>query len=288
MRTEVPSETAWLETITPSTNVWSLRLREIWNYRDLLTIWIRRDILSVYQQTILGPLWFLVQPVLTTLVYVIVFSRIGGFTTMDVPPIVFYMSGVVLWSYFSDCILKTSSFLKDSAGVLSKVYFPRLIIPLSIVISNLVKLGIQLLLFLAVYLFFFFTGSGTLSPTPHLLLLPVLVAMIGALGFGTGTLVASLTSKYKDLMHLITFGVQILMFVSPVFFPLAQVKEGIFRTFLLINPMSGIIETFRYAFIGKGVLDWSLLAYDAIFIAGFLVLSVVVFNTIEKDFVDSI
>jgi lipopolysaccharide transport system permease protein len=278
----------WQEVITPATNIWTLHLKEIWNYRDLLSIWIRRDIFAIYKQTILGPLWFLIQPLLTALAYIIIFTRIAKFSTNNMPPIIFYMSGVILWSYFSDCILKTSSFLKDSAPVLSKVYFPRLIIPLSIVISNLIKLGIQFVLFLGVYVYYMVKQPGLLQPNIYLLLLPLLILLIGALGLGMGMLVASLTNRYKDLMHLLSFAVQILMFVSPVFFPVAGIGDAYYQKLILLNPMSGIIETFRFAFSGSGYFNWYLLLYDSVLIAVVLFVGVVVFNLVEKDFVDSI
>ncbi len=288
MQKSLATEPVWLETITPSTNIFSLHVKEIWNYRDLLVIWIRRDIFAVYKQTLLGPLWFLIQPLLTTIAYIIIFSRVAGFSTMGMPPVLFYMSGIILWSYFSDCILKTSTFLKDSGAVLSKVYFPRLIIPLSIVLSSLVKLGIQLGLFVCLYIYFSFTTPGLPALSPYLFLLPILILMVGTLGFGMGMLVASLTNKYKDLMHLLAFGVQILMFISPVFFPVSQIKDEKYKQLILANPMSGIIEAFRYIFTGKGYFDWGLLLFDAVFIGITLLVGIVVFNMIEKDFVDSI
>ncbi len=277
----------WHEVITPAQRILTLNTKEIWKYRDLLFIWMRRDILSIYTQTILGPLWFFLQPLLTTLTYMIIFGRIAQLSTTDLPPVLFYMSGTILWAYFSECILKTSSFLKDNSGLFSKVYFPRLIIPISIVFTNLIKFGIQLVVFLMVY-GYYLTKDATIHPNALLLLLPVLILIVACLGLGAGMIVSALTTMYKDLSHLINFSVQLLLFLSPVFFPVSSMKDSIYRTIILANPMTGIIESFRYAFTGKGYFSWSLLAYDASISAVFLIAGVLVFNSIEKSFVDTI
>jgi lipopolysaccharide transport system permease protein len=208
----------WMEIITPANNIFSLNIREIWNYRDLLLILIRRDILAIYKQTIFGPLWFFIQPVLTTAIYVIIFSRAANLSTSGLPPVIFYLSGLVLWSYFAECILRTSTFFKDNTQVLTKVYFPRLIIPLSIVLTNLVKLSIQLALFFLVYIYYFI-ATHALIPNIYLLMFPVLILMVAGLGLGTGMIISSLSTRYKDLIHLLTFGIQLLMFTTPVNFP---------------------------------------------------------------------
>lgn len=278
----------WMEEIKPSSNIWSLHIKEIWEYRDLLSIWIKRDIYSVYKQTILGPIWFFVQPLLTAIAYVFIFSRIAKFSTENTPPVIFYLSGIVLWSYFSDCVLKTSGFLKENASILSKVYFPRLIIPLSIIFSNLLKLGIQLLLLTIISAYYYIKHPGSFSPNISLLILPLLILLIGALGMGAGMIVASLTNKYKDLVHLINFGIQLLMFISPVFFPVSSITDPAFKKFILLNPMTGIIEMFRYALTGAGYFSWELLTYDILVIICLLFSGVIIFNKMERDFVDSI
>ena len=281
------SERTWREVITPHTNVFSLNLKEIWNYRDLLLILVRRDILAIYKQTILGPAWFFLQPVLTTLTFVVVFYRVGRLSTSGIPPILFYLSGLVLWSYFSECVIRTSSFFKDSSAILSKVYFPRLIVPLSLVLTNLVKFSIQLVLFFLVFLYFLFT-SKEVAPNVYLLLFPLLVLFIAALGLGTGMIISSLTTRYKDLVHLTSFAIQLGMFVSPVIFPLSGFMDSRYKWVIMANPMTGIIEAFRYGFLGKGYFSWALLGYDGAFILLSLFLGVVIFNAIEKNFVDSI
>ncbi len=280
-------ERVWKEIITNKTNLWTLNLKEIWNYRDLLVIWMRRDILSIYKQTILGPVWFILQPILTTITYVIIFSRVAKFSTAGIPPVLFYLSGTIIWSYFAECITKTATFFKDTTPIFSKVYFPRLIIPLSLVLTNLVKFGIQFLLFICVYLYFIST-TNSVHPNTHLFIIPLLIILTAGIGLGSGMIISSLTTRYKDFVHLITFGVQLMMFTSPVFFPVASLEDNAYKKIILINPMTGIIEAFRYAFTGKGYFSWELLAYDAGCMAVLLFIGVIVFNVVEKDFVDNI
>lgn len=277
----------WKEIITPKKGLFSINFKEIWNYRDLLIIWVKRDISSIYKQTILGPLWFFLQPVLTTGVYLIIFRKLANFSTSGLPPILFYLSGIILWGYFAECVIKTSSFLKDNTAIFSKVYFPRLIIPLSITLTNLIKFGIQFCLFLLVYLYFFIT-TKEVAPTPYVFLLPILLLFVAILGLGAGIIVASLTIKYKDLSHLITFGIQLMMFVSTVFFPLQSMSDVAYKKLVLANPMSGMIEAFRYIFSGQGYINWWLLAYDGLFSILLLTIGVMLFNVTEKTFVDTI
>lgn len=286
MANDTAANIQWKETITPSHNIFHLNLRELWDYRDLLIIWVKRDISAIYKQTIFGPLWFFLQPLLTTVTYLIIFSRIAKFSTNGLPPVLFYLSGIILWAYFSECIVRTAFFLKENSAIFSKVYFPRLIIPLSIIISNLIKFSIQFGLFVIVYFYFLF-ASDSFHPTYYWLLFPVLVVMIALLGLGSGIIIASLTIRYKDLSHLIVFGIQLMMFVSPVFFPLDSM-EGKYKTIILANPMSGIIEFFRFMFSGQGSPNWPLLGYDMVCVIGFLIIGLVLFNHSEKTFVDTI
>ncbi|KIC92300.1 ABC transporter permease [Flavihumibacter sp. ZG627] len=268
-------------------NIFHLDLKEIWNYRDLLFILVRRDILAVYKQTIFGPLWFFIQPLLTALVYMIVFSRLGKFSTGNIPPTLFYLSGLLIWSYFSECIIRTSTFFKDNTAILSKVYFPRIIIPVSLIITNLVRFFIQGFLFLAIYFYYFFQGVS-LVPNAYILLFPLLLLMVMAIGFGGGLIISSLTTKYKDLLHLVSFAIQLLMFLSPVIFPLHQLGDSIYANLIKLNPLTGIIEAFRYGCWGSGYFSWALLGYDAACIMVILFIGIVVFNSVEKNFVDSI
>lgn len=279
----------WREIITPQNNIFSLNLKEIWHYRDLLFILVRRDILAIYKQTILGPIWFFLQPLLTTITFVIVFARVGKMYNSDLPPLLFYLSGLVLWSYFSECVLRTSSFFKDNNPILSKVYFPRLIVPLSLILTNLVKLSIQLLVFILVYIYFLIRSSAV-APNFFALLFPLLIVLIAGLGLGTGMVISSLTTRYKDLSHLTTFGVQLLMFISPVIFPMSNYINSKYKFLIMANPMTGIIEAFRYGFLGSshGYFSWGLLGYDALCVLVFLFLGILTFNAVEKTFIDSI
>jgi lipopolysaccharide transport system permease protein len=277
----------WKEVISSENRLFSINLKELWEYRDLLQILVRRDILAIYKQTVLGPIWFFLQPLLTTLTYIVIFARVAKMSTSGLPASVFYLSGIVLWSYFSECIIRTSTFFKDNTPILSKVYFPRLIIPLSLIMTNLVKFLIQLTLFFIVYLYFMVKGTA-LQPNIFALLLPVLVLLTAGLGLGLGIIVSSLTTRYKDLVHLITFGVQLLMFTSTVIFPMSGFENSRYKILIMANPMTGIIEAFRYGFLGQGYFSWPLLAYDTAFVAVSLFCGVIIFNSVEKNFVDSI
>lgn len=281
------TERKWKEVISSGNDLFSVDFSSLWENRDLLLLLTRRDILAIYKQTILGPLWFLVQPVLTTITFVFIFARGIHLSTSGVPPVLFYMSGVVLWSYFSECITKTSTFLKDNSQILSKVYFPRLILPLSLVLTNLVKFAIQFGVFIVVYLYFLI-GKKEVAGNSFLFLLPLLIAVIAGLGLGMGLLIAALTTKYRDLNHLTVFGVQILMFASPVIFPLDSLKGKSYQILVKANPMTGLIEAFRYGFFGAGVLDWNLLLYDLTIVILFLIAGLLFFNMVERSFVDSI
>ncbi len=285
--TNISAQRKWKEVITAHDRIFSINIKELWDYRDLLLILMRRDILAIYKQTILGPLWFFIQPILTAITFVIVFSRAAKLSTSGLPPVIFYLSGIVIWSYFSECVTRTSTFLKDNNQILSKVYFPRLIVPLSLVLTNLVKFSIQLLLFLVIY-FYFLAKGESIHPNKYLSLFPVLIIMVALLGFGCGIIISSLTTKYKDLAHLTTFGVQLLMFGSSVIFPVTNFANSKYKLLVMANPMTGIIEAFRYSFLGKGYFSWGLLSYDAICVFVFLFLGIIVFNSIERSFTDSI
>ncbi len=282
-------ERKWLETITPHNNIFSLNIKEIWSYRDLLMILTRRDIIALYKQTILGPIWFVLQPILTTLTFMLVFSRTRNLHDgWHHPVILFYLSGLVIWGYFSECVVRTSTFFKDATPILSKVYFPRLIVPLSLIVTNLVRFSLQLGLFFLIYLFFILFKGEHMAPNAYALLLPVLILMVALLGLGAGMMISSLTTRYKDLAHLTTFGVQLMMFASTVIFPFGSVGTGLYGAVMKINPMTGIIEAFRYGWMGEGHLSWSLLGYDAICVVVLMFLGIITFNAIEKSFVDSI
>jgi lipopolysaccharide transport system permease protein len=280
----------WTEIIEPKTSLFDLHIKEVWRYRDLLMLLVRRDFVATYKQTILGPIWFFLQPLLTTITFVFVFHNIAGIKTGTVPAMLFYMAGTTLWNYFADCLNKTSTVFRDNAAVFGKVYFPRLIMPLSIVVSNLIKLGIQFLLFLF-FLVYYINTTNTVQPNSTILLLPLLILIMGGLGLGFGMLVSALTTKYRDLVFLLTFAVQLLMYATPVIYPIssAGIKPEV-KSILMLNPISPVIETFRFAFLGAGggCFSWSGLAYAGICTLVVVLFGTLVFNKVEKSFMDTV
>lgn len=280
----------WTEVIQPKSGVFDLQIREVWRYRDLLMLLVRRDFVATYKQTILGPIWFFLQPLLTTITFVFVFKNIAGIQTGTVPSVLFYMAGTTLWNYFADCLNKTSTVFRDNAAVFGKVYFPRLIMPLSIVVSNLIKLGIQFLLFLAFWTYYLFL-SDSIQPNSAIVLLPVLVVIMGGLGLGFGMIISAMTTKYRDLVFLLTFAVQLLMYATPIIYPISSpgINPNV-RTVLMFNPMSPVIETFRYAFMGAGggTFSWASLAYAGVFTLVVVLAGTVIFNRVEKSFMDTV
>ena len=281
-----PEQENWSEIIEPKTRLLDLRLKELWRYRDLVLMFVRRDFVANYKQTILGPLWFFIQPLLTTLTYVLIFGRVAGLSTDGLPMLVFYLSGVTIWNYFAETLTKTATVFKDNAQMFGKVYFPRLTMPFSIVISNLVRFGIQFFLFLLIWSWYYF-GTDSLHPNWYILLTPVLVLMMGLLALGLGMIISALTTKYKDLIFLLTFGVQLLMFATPVIYPLSTLPEK-YKWIILANPISSIVETFRFAFLGTGVFRWDYFAYSAGMTIAILLLGTIVFNRVEKSFTDTV
>lgn len=276
----------WTLVIRPKTQWFDLHLADLWRYRDLVALFVRRDFVSFYKQTILGPVWFIIQPLVTTLTYTLIFGNIAKLSTDGLPKILFYLSGVTAWNYFSDCLVKTSETFTANSTLFGKVYFPRLAVPVSIVISNLIKFGIQLVLFLGFY--FYFLGNGSaIRPTRALLLLPALVLLMAALGLGSGIIVSSLTTRYRDLRFLVQFGAQLLMYGTPVIFPLSSLSEQ-YRWIMLINPMTPVIETFRYAFLGTGAFSWTLLSISAGVTTVILAVGILLFNRVEKTFMDTV
>jgi lipopolysaccharide transport system permease protein len=281
-----PHDSDWTLIIRPKTGWFDLHLADLWRYRDLVMLFVRRDFVATYKQTILGPLWFIIQPLLVTLTFTVIFGNIAQLSTDGLPKILFYLSGVTAWTYFSECLMKTSETFNANANIFGKVYFPRLAVPLSIVISNLIKFGIQLGLFLGFY--FYFLAKGTaIHPTSALLLLPMLVLLMAALGLGSGIIVSSMTTRYRDLRFLVQFGTQLLMYSTPVIIPLSKLPEQ-YRWIMLANPMTSIIETFRYAFLGTGTFSWSQLGYTAGATTGILAAGVLLFNHVEKTFMDTV
>ncbi len=264
-----------------------LKLKEVWDYRDLLWLLVRRDFVAFYKQTILGPAWFFIQPLMTTIIFTFVFGRLGGFKTDGIPQPLFYMAGVTTWNYFADCLTKTSTVFKDNAHIFGKVYFPRLIMPLSIVVSNLVKFGTQMLLFLCMLGYYMIFRKEECSPNIYILLFPYLILLMALLGLGLGMIISAMTTKYRDLAFLVTFGVQLLMYATTVVYPLSTADSGI-RWIIEANPMTAVIETFRYGFLGNASFSWSGLGYSSIFTFVVLMFGVVIFNKVERTFVDTV
>ncbi len=276
----------WTTVIEPKKSILSLNLGEVWQYRDLLLMFVKRDFVTFYKQTILGPIWFFAQPLLTTLTYMLIFGNIAKISTDGLPQILFYLSGVTAWNYFSDCFTKTSTVFKDNQNIFGKVYFPRLIAPLSIVLSGLIKFGIQFLLFVFV-LGYFLWNDSQVSPNLMILFSPVLILMMAALALGAGMIITSMTTKYRDLVFLLQFGIQLLMYATPVIYPISTIPEQ-YKFWILMNPMTGILETFRYAFLGTGNFSWGIIGYDAIIIFVFLLIGTLIFNKTEKSFMDTV
>lgn len=276
----------WTEEITPKTSLFDLNLKEVWHYRDLMFMFVKRDFVTFYKQTILGPLWFFVQPLLTTIMYVIVFGNIAKISTDGLPMMVFYLCGITFWNYFSECFTKTASVFKDNASIFGKVYFPRLVMPLSIVVSNLIKLSIQFLLFLVVLLWYKFQGANV-QPNMYILLTPYLILLMAIIALGAGMIISSLTTKYKDLIFLLTFGVQLLMYATPVIYPLSTIPAK-YAFIIKANPLSAVIETFRFAYTGSGTFSWMHLGYSSVFAFTLLAIGAIIFNKVEKTFMDTV
>lgn len=285
----VPSNDDWDLVIKGHSSLFDVKFDDLWNYRDLLLMFVKRDFVSFYKQTILGPFWFFIQPVLTTIVFTFVFGKLAGISTDGLPKFLFYLTGITAWNYFSDCLTKTSTVFKDNANIFGKVYFPRLIMPLSIVVSNLVRFGVQLLLLILmmVYFYFFPIPNTSFHVTTGIFLFPFLIVLMALLGLGLGLIITAMTTKYRDLSFLVTFGVQLLMYATTVIYPLSAAPLG-YKKYIELNPMTGIIEAFRFAFLGKGEFTiWSI-SYSALFTLVVLFLGILIFNKTEKNFVDTI
>ncbi|MDD5149723.1 MAG: ABC transporter permease [Flavobacterium sp.] len=279
----------WLFEITPKNKFFSLNLKEIWQYRDLLMLFVKRDVVTVYKQTILGPLWYLIQPLFTSIIFTIIFNSVAGISTGSVPPFLFNLAGITIWNYFTSCLNDTSDTFKKNAAIFGKVYFPRIIMPLSVVISNLLKFGIQFIIFVVFYIFYYFKGAE-ISIHSSTLFFPLLVALMGILGLGLGMIISSLVTKYRDFTYLIGFGVQLLMYLSAVMYPMALIKSKLpaYGWLVAYNPLAYVIETTRYMLLGIGHISVLGLLYTAsvtvvVFFAGLLI-----FNKTEKSFIDTV
>lgn len=280
------NKSQWTEVISPQNKWFDLRLQELWRYRDLIILFVRRDFVAIYKQTILGPLWHIIQPLMTTLVYTIIFSRVAGISTDGQPAILFYLCNITIWNYFASSLSKTSNTFTGNADIFGKVYFPRLVIPLSIVISALIAFVIQFGVFLFIYLIYWMNGMA-LSFTWAVLLIPYFIFIMASLALGLGIIISSLTTKYRDLTQLLNFGIQLLMFASGIIYPLSDIPE-VWQGYLLLNPIVPIVEAFRYAFFGEGFFDAYYLLYSTIFVFITFFLGLLLFRRVEKTFMDTV
>lgn len=276
----------WDLVIEPRRAWWDLRLGQLWRYRDLIKLFVWRDFVSTYKQTILGPLWYLIQPIITTLVFTVIFGNIANLPTDGLPHFLFYMSGTVIWTYFAGCLKKTSNTFAANAGIYGKVYFPRLAIPIANLISNMITFAIQFILFLAFLAYFMLSGADV-RVTSWALLLPALIFLMAGLGLGFGIIVSSLTTKYRDLRYLVGFGMQLWMYATPVIYPASTIPEE-WRWVLSANPVTPIVEAFRYAFLGAGSPSWRGLGYSFVFMLVVFTIGVLIFNRVESTFMDTV
>lgn len=277
----------WTRIIRPQESVFRLDFRELWSYRDLIVLLVRRDFVASFKQTVLGPLWFFIQPVLTTVIFTLIFGRLAGLSTDGVPGPLFYLTGIVFWNYFADCLSRTSSTFIVNSAVFGKVYFPRVIIPLATVMSSLMRFGVQFFLLIAVWIYYI-VNTAEMTPTIYAIPLIIPVVLISAmLAMGGGMIISGLTTKYRDLQQLVGFGIQLMMYVSPVIFP-ASLMNGKLKILLMLNPMSGLINTVRYIFCGTSQFVWSDIVYPGCFALSALLIGIVVFNRAERTFIDTI
>jgi len=284
---DMEADKGWSMIMEPETPWWDLHLLDIWHYRDLLWMFVRRDFVAVYKQTVLGPLWFFIQPLITTVVFTLVFTGIAKIPTDGLPPMLFYLAGTTPWNYFANCFTKTSNTFVANAGIFGKVYFPRLVIPLSVVISNLIQFSIQFLLFIGFWTYYMAAGAK-LSPNWPMIftLTPPLLLLLALLGLGAGIVVSSLTTKYRDFTFLVAFGIQLAMYATPIIYPISQVPEK-YRWLIQLNPMTAPIETFRAIFLG-GEIPWLALGISTGTATIILLLGILIFNKVEQSFMDTV
>lgn len=278
----------WTTEIRPKSSLLSIDFKELWQYRDLYRMFVKRDIVTWYKQTILGPLWFFVQPIMTTVMFMVVFGGIAKISTDGLPQPLFYLAGICLWTYFSECLNQTSKTFIDNANVFGKVYFPRLVVPMATVTSNLIRLAIQMGLFLVVFVYYMIFTDAPVHPNLYMLLTPVLIMLLAGLSLGFGILFSSLTTKYRDLTFLLSFIVQLWMYATPVIYPMSTITDPRLKMLMQANPLSSIMETFKFGMLGVGEFSWAALGYSATFAAILLATGIIVFNRIQKTFMDTV
>jgi len=285
----------WLFEITPKKSLLNLNLKEVWRYRDLLMLFVKRDVVTAYKQTVLGPLWYLIQPLFTSVVFTLIFNNIANISTGLVPSFLFNLAGITVWNYFKTCLTSTSDTFTSNAGIFSKVYFPRIIMPMSVVISNLLKFGIQLLIFIGFYIYYVSIGKE-ITPNKTIFLFPVLVLFMAMLGLGLGMIISSMVTKYRDLKFLMAFGVQLLMYISVVMYPLSLIKEKIqegkipafIGKIIEYNPMTQVIESARYMLLNQGQFSLKGFLYTGVISLIVLLIGIIIFNRTEKSFIDTV
>ena len=278
----------WLFEISSETKLIDLNLKEVWQYRDLLMLFVKRDLITLYKQTILGPLWYLVQPLFTSVIFTLVFNNVAGIQTGGIPPFLFNLAGITTWNYFKECLVATSDTFKKNEQIFGKVYFPRIIMPMSIVVSNLLKFGIQLLILIAFYIYYAFYLGAVIRPNEYLFLFPILVVCMGIMGLGLGMIISSMVTKYRDLTFLVSFGIQLLMYISLVVIPLSLFQEKGVEWLVMYNPMAYIIEMARYLLLNEGNVSQFGILYTIISTIVALLLGILIFNKTEKTFIDTI
>ena len=276
----------WTTIIKPKTGWFDINLKELIQYKDLIVMFVKRDFKTMYKQTILGPLWIIINPLLTTIMYTIVFGNIANISTDGMPQIVFYMLGTTVWTYFSTCLTKTSATFTGNAAIFGKVYFPRLVTPISTVVSGLINFAVQFAMFLGFAIYYYITGAP-IHPNMYILITPLLLLQLAVLSLGFGIIISSLTTKYRDLAVLVTFGVQLWMYATPVVYPASQIG-GKLKTLMMLNPVSPIVESFRYAFLGSGSIPWNFLGISVVTTLVVLFIGVVLFSRVEKTFMDTV
>ena len=280
------NQQTWTEEIKSQNTLFSINFKEVWHYRDLLLMLVKRDYVTFYKQTILGPIWFFIQPLMTTVVYLVLFGQIAKLSTDGAPQIAFYLAGITIWNYFSEALTKTSTVFKDNSNLFGKVYFPRLIMPLAIVCSGLMKFAIQFGLFIAVVLYFTFINPK-IHPNLWVLITPFLVLLMATFALGLGMIFSSLTTKYKDLVFLLSFGIQLFMYATPVVYPISAIPVK-YEWLLKINPLTGIFESFRYAYLGTGSFNPADLLLSSILIFILFMIGLLIYNKVEKSFMDTV
>ena len=276
----------WDIVISSKNKFFKFNFYEIWSYKDLILMFVKRDVITIYKQTILGPIWFVIQPVMTMLIYVFVFGNIANISTDGLPQPLFYLAGIIMWNYFSECFIQISETFVQNTEIFGKVYFPRIVIPISKIISSLIKFLIQFILFI-IFLLFYIINMNVVNPSFWILLMPFLLVLLSALGLGFGLIFTSLTSKYRDLKFLMQFGIQLLMFSTPIIYPLSSLKGDVLEI-MKLNPLTHIIEAFKFSFLGQGSLDFGGILYSTIFTILIVFFGIYVFNRTEKNFIDSI